>query len=162
MPWFSSKDSVEETSWPPKFQSFEEYKAELDEAVDAHPPFGVWLRMYRNVNHVTSHTEKAVWQLPVQKLKDRYLQSAVMNNRTKNAKRAFIEMHLEENKATYDKEELELAPKLESYALALTSYQQARRHGYHNIPHPKKPEKTRALMERDQLLQELQLVTPID
>ena len=102
-----------------------------------------------------------MWGLPVQQLKERYLQSANIHNRTKNAKRAFIEMHLEENKAKYEKEELELAPKLESYALALTSYQQARRHGYHNIPQPNKPEKTYALMERDKLLQELeQLVTP--
>lgn len=52
--------------WPPKFQSFEEYKAELDEAVDAHPPFGVWLRMYRNVNHVTTfRSQEAMWGLPV-------------------------------------------------------------------------------------------------
>ena len=162
MPWFSSGQddkSVDETtcSWPPKFQSFEEYKAELDEAVAMHPPFGVWLRMYRNVHHVHgSYTQQAMWELPVQTLKERYLLSAKLDNRTKNAKRAFIEMHLDENKATYEKDESELQAKMQSYALALDSYNQARGHGYCNILHPKEPRKTLALVERDKLLQELE------
>jgi hypothetical protein len=162
MPWFSSSknDESEDTpcEWPPKFQSFEEYRAELDEAVEAHPPFGVWLRMYRNVNHVnvaTCASQQAMWGLPVQQLKERYLQSANLKNRTKNAKRAFIEMHLEENKATYEKDESELQPRLESFALALDSYKQAISHGYHKIPRPKEPHKTNALMERDKLLEQL-------
>jgi hypothetical protein len=167
MPWFSSNKDDESADdatceWPPKFQSFEEYKAELDEAVDAHPPFGVWLRMYRNVNHVTTcGSQEAMWGLPVQQLKERYLQSANLKNRTKNAKRAFIEMHLEENKAAYEKDESELQPRLDSYALALDSYKQAISHGYRNIPRPTEPRKTRTLIERDILLGELkQLVEP--
>jgi hypothetical protein len=79
--------------------------------------------MYRNVNHVTTcGSQEAMWGLPVQQLKERYLQSANLKNRTKNAKRAFIEMHFEENKAAYEKDESELQPRLESYALALDSY----------------------------------------
>jgi len=37
MPWFSSTDDepAHDTPWPPKLQSFEEYNAELNEAVDA-------------------------------------------------------------------------------------------------------------------------------
>lgn len=159
MHWFSSEsnESTEKAEWPPKFQSFEEYKDELDEAVKAHPPFGVWLRQYRNVNHVMSHelSERSMWELPVQKLKERYVQSTKLINNTKNAKRAFIEMHLDENKATYEKDESELQPKMESYALALDSYNQALLHGYHNIPRPKEPRKTSALLERDKMLDEL-------
>ena len=166
MPWFSSgkdDESVNDATcaWPPKFQTFEEYKAELDEAVAAHPPFGIWLRMYRNVNHINHRQEMAAWELPVEQLKERYLKSAHTNNRTKNAKRAFIEMHLEENKATYEQEESELKPRLDSYALALESYHQAVRHGYRNIPRPSEPQKSSALMERDKLLKELEeLVKP--
>tara|TARA_B110000046_G_scaffold151231_1_gene159885 strand:+ start:1149 stop:1664 length:516 start_codon:yes stop_codon:yes gene_type:complete len=167
MPWFSSSKDDESAAdapceWPPKFQSFEEYKAELDEAVDAHPPFGVWLRMYRNVSHMSINTATpGAWHLPVQQLKERYLQSANHINRAKNAKRAFIEMHLEENKATYEKDEAELKQRLESYALARDSFNQAIRHGYRNIPPPNEPRTTHTLMERDKLLKELkQLVEP--
>ena len=169
MPLFSSsKDNEYEDDatceWPPKFQSFEEYKAELDEAVALHPPFGVWLRMYRNANHIglTDRTPP-MWELPVQQLKKRYLQSTNLNNRMKNAKRAFIEMHLEENKESCEKEESELEPKLQSYALALDSYNQARSHGYRNIPRPQEPSKTSVLLQRDALLAQLkQLVDPTE
>ena len=57
-----------------------------------------------------------------------------------------------ENKAAYEKDESELQPRLEPHALALDSYKQAISHGYHNIPRPKEPHKTNALMERDKLL----------
>lgn len=167
MPWFSSSKDDESSDdatckWPPTFQSFEEYKTELEEAVVAHPPFGVWLRSYRNANHATlALSEPAMWELSVQQLKERYLHSATINNRTTNAKRAFIEMHLEENKATYEKDQSELEPISESYALAMDSYKQAISHGYRNILRPKEPQKTRALLERDTLLQKLnQLVEP--
>lgn len=162
MPWFlsskddsSSKDdeAVTECVWPPTFQSFEEYKAELDEAVAAHPPFGIWLQTYRNINHLTDCTrqDECMWGFSVQQLKERYLAHAHMTNRTKNAKRAFIEMHLDTNKATYEKDESDLRPIMDSYALALESYNQALNHGYRNIPRPKEPQKTYKLKERDRL-----------
>ena len=145
--------------WPPTFQSFEEYKAELDEAIDAHPPFGVWLRMHRNVSHLTDVRfcggRDAAWHLPVQRLKERYLQSANLHNHTKNAKRVFIEMHLEENKATYEKDESELTQRLESHALAVDIHDQAIRHGYRKISRPPCPSPTRPLMERDKLQEQL-------
>lgn len=160
MPWFSSSkddEAVDHTAcvWPPTFQSFEEYKAEFDEAVAAHPPFGIWLQTYRNIKHITDHEQSPMWQLSVQELKQRYWWHAHQTNRTKNAKRAFIEMHLDTNKATYEKDESELRPRMESYALALDSYNQARIHGYHHIPMPKEPGKTPALRERDRLHEEL-------
>ena len=174
MSWFSSRKEDDEsadgaTTWPPKFQSFEEYKSELDQAIDTHPPFGVWLRRYRNVSHMTHSTawlqrnDVAMWNLPVTKLKERYFHSASLDNCTKISKRTFIEMQLEENKETYDKEESELQAKKASYALALESYEQARRYGYRHIPRPKEPEKSLTLMQRDILVGELEkLVDPTD
>lgn len=148
-----SKDNASPFKWPPTFQSFEEYKAELNEAVAAHPPFGAWLRQYRNVKHITESSTypDPMWQLSVQQLKERYVTSATLANRSRHAKRVFAEMHMEENQISYQVEEDDFEKRRESFALALDAYQQAHRHGYSNVPRPREPQRSEKLVEHDKL-----------
>lgn len=162
MHWFSSTQEGNASSfeWPPKFQSFDEYKAELNEAVATHPPFGVWLRTYRNVKHVGGNSVgDPMWQLSVQELKERYVTCTTLNNRRRNAKRVFIELHLEDNHNLYADEERDFEKRQESYALAIDAYKQAHKHGYRNVPPPNKPHKSQKLLERDDLIAELKHLT---
>ena len=61
MSWFARSSELKSDSpqqlhpyqaWPPTFQTFEEYKNELETAINEHPPFGEWLKKYRNKKHV--------------------------------------------------------------------------------------------------------------
>lgn len=161
MSWFSSNRNEgsnrnEDRSWPPMFQSFEEYKDELYKAIKEHPPFGEWLLNYRNVNHMFNHTQQPMWELSVEQLKERYLISANVNNRTKNAKRTFIEMYLNENNDAYQKDEDDLRARMKSYNLAMDAFNEAQSHGYRNVTRPKEPQKTNLLVERDRLHRELE------
>ena len=99
--WFSqsstpqsvSGDDLQKTctneSWPPRFQTYEKFKEELDIAISECPGFGEWLLLYRNINHIhksdppvrydpsihksrwPQHQEEAIWCLTVTELKKR-------------------------------------------------------------------------------------------
>lgn len=47
-----NNDSI---TWPPSFQSYEEFVQELEEAIRLHPDFGVWLSQKRNYDDLTSY-----------------------------------------------------------------------------------------------------------
>tara|TARA_Y100000591_G_C21817423_1_gene691550 strand:- start:1313 stop:1837 length:525 start_codon:yes stop_codon:yes gene_type:complete len=146
--------------WPPKFQSFDEYKAELDEAVATHPPFGVWLSEHRNSEYITrSGRGRPMWDLSVQELKERYVKETTLRKHSKHAQRIVIKMHLEKNRNLYADEEMEFEKRQKSYALAMDAYNQARKYGQRHNSQPATPRKSMKLVERDQLVEELKLLS---
>ena len=159
----SHSDASVEDNWPPKFQSFEEYKAELQEAVTKHPPFGTWLRDCRTIEHIISHNSmngaipgREMWDMPVETLKEIYTAKSTTRIRVKNAKRAFVEMYLDDNNATYAHEKLQHESKMEAYTEALKTFEQAQTHGYARYgSRPTPPRKSFKLDEHDRLQDEL-------
>lgn len=163
--------SCTDGSWPPRFQTYEEFKGELDVAISECPGFGEWLLLYRNINHVnrsdpplrsdpspgsrgkSTQPEEAIWCLTVLELKKRYITHTEKVTNARNGKRAFIEMHLEKRKAVYDAEEEEFAPTRTAYQLAMEVHSQARAGGYGQyLPLPPSPTLPEGLRERDSLL----------
>jgi hypothetical protein len=144
--------------WPPKFQSFDEYKAELGEAVATHPPFGVWLSEHRNTNYITSSDgkfERSTWDPSVHELKERYVKETTLRKRRTHAQRLTIEMQLEKNHKLYADKEMDFEKRQKSYALALDAYNQAHNYGQRHISQPDMSRKSMILVERDQLVEEL-------
>jgi hypothetical protein len=98
---FGGSSSPEaEPDWPPVFESYKDFKADLDAAIESHPPFGEWLRLYRNAAMVVvsgGSREKTAWHVSVSDLKERYVKEKTLDMRARNVKRAFAEMHLEAN-----------------------------------------------------------------
>lgn len=144
--------------WPPVFESYAAHKAELDEAIKSHPDFGVWLRQYRNIEHVLSidgGRNEPMWSLSVEQLKQRYVTIKTVQERTKNAKRAFAEMHLEENAEAYQAAQDDFAAKEKAYQFAYDQYVSAARHGYKTRA-PRKPEKEyHSLLAKCERLEEI-------
>lgn len=171
--------------WPPNFQSYEDFKAELESAVAEHPPFGEWLRERRNIITLYDHDgelSKAMqqdrwfsqwmrehrdlpwhgsqtsdyWRASVDILKEMYLKDAIPQNIMMNSKRLFVEQYLKEHEEEYEEAENMHAAKQQAYEKALTTYTQVERYGYGKYTNvPPKPAIDGALKERQILLRYL-------
>lgn len=89
----NATDSKED-DWPPRFKSYDAYKAEMDALVNSHPPFGAWLRRYRNVNHVVGGGGAFDGMEDVEALKERFLREERARISRTNARRYMCELHL--------------------------------------------------------------------
>lgn len=67
-----NNDSI---TWPPSFQSYEEYVQELEEAIRLHPDFGVWLSQKQNYDDLKSCCLSHVFaeNLTPDQLKEQYI-----------------------------------------------------------------------------------------
>lgn len=135
-----------ELQWPPVFEAYPDFKADLDAAIQSHPPFGEWLRLHRNVNHLIRGSTP-VWNLSVEGLKEHYVKQTKLETRTKNAKRAIAELHLECNAQKYQEAQEEFDAKEASYKYALEKYEEAKKHGY-RVRAPSLPEQPAMLIEK--------------
>jgi hypothetical protein len=153
-----------EEEWPPRLQSFEEYKAELDEAIEQCPPFGEWLRKRREFGFVNGQGRWAStsgFELSLEQLKRTYAKEVSSKNYSNNTKRAAIEAQLEATKAICEQHENDMAEKKEAYTIALDAWNKAKSHGYRVVPMPNPPPQTKELLIRNMLLETLnKLLTP--
>ena len=94
--------------WPPRFRTYDEYRVELDELIKQHPPFGVWLREFRNGEHVLRKTPEMFDQMVgVRQLQRQYVEAEkrrvqrlhAMRYMTKTAPRC-VRCHLRRRKAS--------------------------------------------------------------
>ncbi len=159
MSWFSKQQSNSDGSnihdsqeWPPKFQTFDDYKKELETAINEHPPFGIWLKNYRNKHHVlsTSHIE-SMWALDIDKLKAQYIKSSTLKNTERCAKRTFAELYLIEDKEKYSEAEQIHEEANKMYQTALAEYDMKAKHGYASGRRPQPPRENPILNEKKQL-----------
>lgn len=140
-------------AWPPQFQTYESYKQELEEAIEAHPPFGTWLLAYRNPHHM-ERDGPAMWSMTVEELKQRYLDCKRPLKIARNAKRMFAEMHLQSLEAKEDIHctKTNYKEACAAYKTALDAYNSSKRHGYnHYLKPPIQPQKP-ALIKTWELL----------
>ena len=143
--------------WPPEFQTYADFKAEIDAAIECHPPFGDWLHKYRNVNHVLSSSGcDSMFGMSIEQLKERYVKEKQIQTRTKHMKRMIAEVYLVENAQMYQDMKADIAAKKEAYQFALEKYEQARSQGYKTWPPhpPTEPEEFRRLKMLEDLLNE--------
>lgn len=83
--------------WPPPVVAeYEVYKEQLDDAIRAHPPFGAWLRRYRNEMHVLKGGGPAFEGMDVESLKHRYAVEEEKRTHAIHARRYMCELHLRE------------------------------------------------------------------
>lgn len=155
MSWFSKSinsdrddSNIHSQEWPPKFQSFDNYKKELETAINEHPPFGIWLKKYRNTEHLLygRHDNRTMWSLNIDKLKEQYIKSAKDQNTQRNAKRMFAELYLTEKK--YSEAEQTHEEAFRMYKLALEEYDNKAKHGYAYGSRPCAPQENRILCEK--------------
>jgi hypothetical protein len=139
------KNPDSRVQWPPVFQSYEEYKTEMGKAITEHPPFGEWLRHYRNPNHLLSYSSDAMWDLSVDELKERYIRFKTPEARAINGKRAIAEVHITENDEKYKAAEEYFAKQKEAYKFALEKFEETRKHGYLTLA-PSQPSPSQQLI----------------
>ena len=121
-------DCNDTNAWPPVFQSYESYKAELREAIRLHPPFGQWVRTTMTDNYVSKCSRTVV------ELQHDYIKRAAENNRARHFRHERLEHEIHTFTvacAPEIQEEKERShTQMEAYAIALEQYQKARKGGY--------------------------------
>lgn len=149
--WYQSQRTKPELSeptteeWPPSFQTYEHFSEELHTAIREHPPFGVWLKNYRNLNHLV-RDGKEMWgeKMDVQALKKRYIQEQQREQSSRNSKRFFSELHLDALAEDIQYCEKEFNTHKDMYNAICTEQEQKRRCGYathcQRVPLPRKSE----------------------
>ena len=98
----------EDEEWPPLMNGYEEYKKEMDALVLSHPPFGEWLKRYRNELHVVKGGGEAFSGMnDAQGLAKRYAEEERKRKNGVNARRYICELHLKEAQEELKQEEEE-------------------------------------------------------
>lgn len=146
---------VVDEDWPPRFQTFAEYKAELDDAIAAHPPFGRFLRQYRNINHLLEgeNQQPCMWHMSVAELKERYMKAKEIETRCKNAKRYFAEVYLHDGMEKYALAEEQHESAVKAHEQAVAKWDELSAVGVRNLPRrPPVPRPTNDMQEKEKLL----------
>jgi ATP-dependent Zn protease len=161
MSWFSRSSELKSDSpqqldsyqaWPPTFQTFEEYKNELETAINEHPPFGEWVKKYRNKEHVLNcNDNQSMWAFSIDQLKEQYVKCTRLRTTTMSAKRMFAELHLLNESERYIEAETKFEEATKIYNSAVEEYDVKAKHGYASGRRPQPPQKDPILHTKKRL-----------
>ena len=135
-----------------ELQTFEEYKNELETAINEHPPFGEWLKKYRNKEHVLNcNGNQSMWAFSIDQLKEQYVKCTRLRTTTMSAKRMFAELHLLNESERYIEAEKKFEEANKIFKSAVEEYDLKAKHGYASGRRPQPPQKDTILDTKKRL-----------
>ena len=97
------KETDTNMEWPPAVETYDSYAKKLDELINMHPPFGLWLKKQKT----------AIYMLDVQKLKQMYAYEMRMHVRSLYATK-YASKHIDIGESQLDQEDVYLAAALKA------------------------------------------------